>query len=78
MLLINLFIFDGWAYPSAAAPTAENFRRSVARNAEYSRTGKRIPLNIIQEIEDFELDKDAEVEEVKQTKITLMLPSSKT
>merc|ERR1719393_265771 len=48
-----------------------DFKRSVARNAEYSRTGKRIPLNIIQEIEDFELDKDAEVEEVRGANISL-------
>merc|ERR1711904_295731 len=33
--------------------------------------GKRIPLNIIQEIEDFELDKDAEVEEVRGSNISL-------
>jgi len=48
-----------------------DFKRSVARNAEYSRTGKKIPLNIIQEIEDFELDKDAEVEEVRGANISL-------
>merc|ERR1712196_17011 len=48
-----------------------DFKRSVARNAEYSRTGKRIPLNIIQEIEYFELDKDAEVEEVRGANISL-------
>merc|ERR1719253_2323410 len=48
-----------------------DFKRSVARNAEYSRTGKRISLNIIQEIEDFELDKDAEVEEVRGANISL-------
>merc|ERR1711881_57384 len=38
---------------------------------EYSRTGKKIPLNIIQEIEDFELDKDAEVEKVRGANISL-------
>merc|ERR1711907_547221 len=48
-----------------------DFKRQVARHAEYSRTGKRIPLNIIQEIEDFELDKDAEVEEVRGSNISL-------
>merc|ERR1712118_429230 len=48
-----------------------DFKRSVARNAEYSRTGKKIPLKIIQEIEDFELDKDAEVEEVRGANISL-------
>merc|ERR1712216_527396 len=48
-----------------------DFKRSVARNAEYSRTGKKTPLNIIQEIEDLELDKDAEVEEVRGANISL-------
>merc|ERR1719183_3057305 len=48
-----------------------DFKRQVARHAEYSRTGKRIPLKIIQEVEDFELDKDAEVEEVRGSNISL-------
>merc|ERR1711967_85960 len=47
------------------------FKRSVARNAQYSRTGAKIPLKIIQQIEDFELDKDAEVEEVRGANISL-------
>jgi len=48
-----------------------DFKRQVARHAEYSRTGKKIPLKIIQEVEDFELDKDAEVEEVRGSNISL-------
>merc|ERR1719460_912924 len=48
-----------------------DFKRQVARHAEYSRTGKRIPPKIIQEVEDFELDKDAEVEEVRGSNISL-------
>merc|ERR1719389_1028050 len=48
-----------------------DFKRQVARHAEYSRTGKKIPLKIIQEVEDFELDKDAEVEEVRGQNISL-------
>merc|ERR1712072_1240513 len=49
----------------------QEFKRQVARHAEYSRTGKRIPVKIIQEVEDFELDKDAEVEEVRGSNISL-------
>merc|ERR1719454_1125570 len=48
-----------------------DFKRQVARHAEYPRTGKKIPEKIIQEIEDFELDKDAEVEEVRSSSISL-------
>ena len=43
----------------------------VAKNAEYSRTGKKIAPRILQEIEDFELEKDAEVEEVRGSNISL-------
>merc|ERR1719321_2054117 len=49
----------------------QEFKRQVARHAEYARTGKKIPLKIIQEIEEFELDKDAEVEEVRGSNISL-------
>jgi histone deacetylase 6 len=40
-------------------------------HAEYARTGKKIPEKIIQEVEEFELDKDAEVEEVRGSNISL-------
>merc|ERR1712232_301821 len=36
-----------------------------------ARTGKKIPEKIIQEVEEFELDKDAEVEEVRGSNISL-------
>lgn len=49
----------------------QDFKRQVARNAEYSRTGRKIPEKIIQEVEEFELDKDAEVEEVRGSNISL-------
>lgn len=48
-----------------------DFKRMVCKNAEYSRTGKKIAPRIIQEIEDFELEKDAEVEEVRGSNISL-------
>ncbi|KAF4658783.1 coiled-coil domain containing 96 [Perkinsus olseni] len=47
------------------------FKRQVARNSEYVRSGKKIPLKVIQEVEDFELDKNSEVEEARETHITL-------
>merc|ERR1712048_1235438 len=37
----------------------------------YARTGRKIPEKIIQEVEEFELDKDAEVEEVRGSNISL-------
>jgi len=49
----------------------QEFKRQVARHAEYARTGKKIPERIIQEVEEFELDKDAEVEEVRGSNISL-------
>merc|ERR1712194_234367 len=49
----------------------QEFKRLIARNAEYARTGKKIPEKIIQEVEEFELDKDAEVEEVRGSNISL-------
>merc|ERR1719217_243004 len=49
----------------------QEFKRQVARHAEYARTGKKIPEKIIQEVEEFELDKDAEVEEVRGSNISL-------
>lgn len=49
----------------------QEFKRQVARHAEYARTGKKIPEKIIQEVEEFELDKDAEVEEVRGSSISL-------
>merc|ERR1712039_187231 len=49
----------------------QEFKRQVARHAEYARTGKKIPEKIIQEVEEFELDKDAEVEEVRCSNISL-------
>jgi len=49
----------------------QEFKRQVARHAEYARTGKKIPKKIIEEIEEFELDKDAEVEEVRGSNISL-------
>merc|ERR1712139_537989 len=49
----------------------QEFKRQVARHAEYARTGKRISDRIIQEVEEFELDKDAEVEEVRGSNISL-------
>merc|ERR1712039_965465 len=49
----------------------QEFKRKVARHAEYARTGKKIPEKIIQEVEEFELDKDAEVEEVRGSNISL-------
>merc|ERR1712232_538323 len=36
-----------------------------------ARTGRKIPEKIIQEVEEFELDKDAEVEEVRGSNISL-------
>ncbi|EEQ99923.1 conserved hypothetical protein [Perkinsus marinus ATCC 50983] len=53
------------------AKVAEDFKRHVARDSEYMRSGKKIPLKIIQEVEDFELDKNAELEEARATHITL-------
>merc|ERR1712093_452028 len=49
----------------------QEFKRQVAKHAEYARTGKKIPERIIQEVEEFELDKDAEVEEVRGANISL-------
>merc|ERR1712194_6687 len=49
----------------------QEFKRLIARNAEYARTGKKIPEKIIQEVEEFELGKDAEVEEVRGSNISL-------
>merc|ERR1712176_1377624 len=49
----------------------QEFKRQVARHAEYARTGKKIPEKIIQEVEEFELDKDAEVEEVRGSNTSL-------
>ncbi|CAD7964155.1 unnamed protein product [Amoebophrya sp. A25] len=48
-----------------------DFKRQVAKNAEYSRTGKGIPGRIITEIEKFEGEKEAEVEEVRGSNISL-------
>jgi len=48
-----------------------DFKRQVSSNAEYTRTGKNIPPKILREIENFELDKDAEVEEVRGSNISL-------
>merc|ERR1719215_1861242 len=49
----------------------QEFKRKMAKNAEYARTGRKIPEKIIQEVEEFELDKDAEVEEVRGANISL-------
>merc|ERR1719343_1316129 len=49
----------------------QEFKRQVAQHAEYARTGKKIPEKIIEEVEEFELDKDAEVEEVRGSNISL-------
>eukprot|EP00747_Dinoflagellata_sp_TGD_P162495 gnl/TRDRNA2_/TRDRNA2_180168_c0_seq1.p1 gnl/TRDRNA2_/TRDRNA2_180168_c0~~gnl/TRDRNA2_/TRDRNA2_180168_c0_seq1.p1 ORF type:complete len:558 (+),score=190.93 gnl/TRDRNA2_/TRDRNA2_180168_c0_seq1:90-1676(+) len=49
----------------------QEFKQQVARHAEYARTGKKIPEKIIREVEEFELDKDAEVEEVRGSNISL-------
>merc|ERR1719436_1345140 len=49
----------------------QEFKRQVAKHAEYARTGRKIPDKIIQEVEEFELDKDAEVEEVRGSNISL-------
>merc|ERR1712050_406123 len=49
----------------------QEFKRQVAKHAEYARTGRKIAEKIIQEIEEFELDKDAEVEEVWGSNISL-------
>merc|ERR1712072_1243505 len=49
----------------------QEFKRQVAQHAEYARTGEKIRPKIIQEIEEFELDKDAEVEEVRGQNISL-------
>merc|ERR1712187_47339 len=49
----------------------QEFKRQVARHAEYARPGTKIPHKIIQEVEEFELDKDAEVEEVRGSNISL-------
>jgi len=49
----------------------QEFKRQVAKHAEYARTGKTIQEKIIQEVEEFELDKDAEVEEVRGSNISL-------
>jgi len=48
-----------------------DFKQQVAQNAEYSRTGKGIPPRIIKEIEKFEGEKEAEVEEVRGANISL-------
>lgn len=48
-----------------------NFKREVGQHAEYTRTGQKIPARIISEIEAFELEKDAEVEEVRGSNISL-------
>ncbi|CAD7925577.1 unnamed protein product [Amoebophrya sp. A120] len=48
-----------------------DFKRQVAKNAEYSRTGKNIPGKIITEIEKFEQEKEGEVEEVRGANISL-------
>mmetsp|Transcript_92078 Transcript_92078/g.201788 ORF Transcript_92078/g.201788 Transcript_92078/m.201788 type:complete len:502 (-) Transcript_92078:289-1794(-) len=47
------------------------FKREVAKHAQYARTGESIPKKIIQEVEEFELDKEAEVEEVRGSNISL-------
>ncbi|CEM07866.1 unnamed protein product [Vitrella brassicaformis CCMP3155] len=47
------------------------FKRQVAKNAEYSRTGKPIPPKVLQVLEDFEKEKDDEVEEVRGANISL-------
>lgn len=49
----------------------QDFKRQVARQAEYTRSGKTIPEKMLQEVEEFELDKDAEVEEVRGANISL-------
>jgi chromosome segregation ATPase len=49
----------------------QEFKRQVAKHAEYARTGRKIPDKIIQEVEEFELDKDAEVTEVRGSNISL-------
>merc|ERR1719265_1931326 len=49
----------------------QNFKQQIARFAEYARTGKRIPEKILREVEEFELDKDAEVEDVRGRQISL-------
>merc|ERR1712066_768420 len=49
----------------------QEFKRQIAKHAEYARTGRKIPDKIIQEVEEFELDKDAEVEEVRGSNISL-------
>jgi len=49
----------------------QEFKRQVAKHSEYARTGKTIQEKIIQEVEEFELDKDAEVEEVRGSNISL-------
>uniref|UniRef100_A0A7S0F9A1 CCDC113/CCDC96 coiled-coil domain-containing protein n=1 Tax=Pyrodinium bahamense TaxID=73915 RepID=A0A7S0F9A1_9DINO len=49
----------------------QEFKRQVAKHSEYARTGRKIPEKIIQEVEEFELDKDAEVEEVRGSNISL-------
>ena len=49
----------------------QNFKRAVADKAVYSRTGKQIPRRVLNDIEEFEVDKDAEVEEVRTSNITL-------
>merc|ERR1712066_1202576 len=55
----------------ACRDSFQEFKREVARHAEYARTGRKIPDKIIQEVEEFELDKDAEVEEVRGSNISL-------
>eukprot|EP00932_Pfiesteria_piscicida_P020768 SRR837773.7575.p1 GENE.SRR837773.7575~~SRR837773.7575.p1 ORF type:complete len:449 (+),score=118.23 SRR837773.7575:203-1348(+) len=49
----------------------QEFKRQVAMHAEYARTGEKISKRIIQEVEEFELDKDSEVEEVRGSNISL-------
>ncbi|KAF4678660.1 coiled-coil domain containing 96 [Perkinsus olseni] len=62
---------DKKAKVSECRDALREFKRQVARNSEYVRSGKKIPLKVIQEVEDFELDKNSEVEEARGTHITL-------
>eukprot|EP00362_Geleiidae_sp_MMETSP1317_P000904 CAMPEP_0201283118 /NCGR_PEP_ID=MMETSP1317-20130820/7666_1 /ASSEMBLY_ACC=CAM_ASM_000770 /TAXON_ID=187299 /ORGANISM="Undescribed Undescribed, Strain Undescribed" /LENGTH=67 /DNA_ID=CAMNT_0047598257 /DNA_START=1473 /DNA_END=1676 /DNA_ORIENTATION=- len=41
------------------------FKREVARNAEYNRTGKPIPARLIDDWEEKEAQKDREVQECR-------------
>jgi len=49
----------------------QEFKRQVALQAEFALTGKQIPEKILDEVEEFELEKDMEVEELRGSNLSL-------